>query len=255
MQEGIQRVRIALILSLLTVQLLIAESDAFADDFESEFEAEFAESAEVNGFDPLRGYNRMMTSFNDMLYMNVYFPVARGYEAVIPEEGRLAVGRVYDNLRFPVRFANNLLQLKFQNSAEELSRFVVNSTLGIGGMFDPASTWLGLEAHPEDLGQTLGHYGVGSGFHIVLPFLGPSNLRDTLSLAPDWYIDPVVYWNGRGDNLFHTYAEAIGSQGLYFVNRGSFEYKLYESIRKDAVDLYPFLKNAYEQSREKAIEE
>lgn len=247
--------RIALILSLLTVQLLIAESDDFADDFESEFETEFAESEEINGFDPLRGYNRMMTGFNDMLYMNVYFPVARGYEAIIPEEGRLAVGRVFDNLRFPVRFANNLLQLQFKDSAEELARFTVNSTLGIAGLFDPADTWLGLKPHREDFGQTLGYYGVGGGFHVVLPFLGPSNLRDSLSLSADWYLDPKVYWKGRGENLFCSYADAIGSQALYYVNRGSFDYKLYESIRKDAVDLYPFLKNAYEQSREKAIEE
>lgn len=243
--------RFALVIALLSVQLLMAGDDAFSNEFESEFSNKTAKEE----FDPLRGYNRFMTGFNDMFYTNVVFPVARGYEYIIPENGRLAVSRFYHNLKFPVRFVNNLLQLKFRNSAEELSRFVINSTAGLGGFFDPAQNWLELKPHNEDFGQTLGFYGVGGGFHIVLPFFGPSNLRDTLGLASDWYLDPSVYWDGRRWNLLDTYGQGLAATSLRILNESSFNYAAYESMKKDAVDLYPFFKNIYEQSREKAIQE
>jgi len=222
----------------------------FPAAFSDEFEEEFAETEEL---DPLRGYNRVMTDVNDYLYTSVLFPVARGYERIIPEGGRRAMSRFYSNLRFPVNFVNNLLQFKLGNSAIELSRFVVNSTVGIFGLYDPASTRLGLDPYPEDFGQTLGHYGVGGGFHIVLPFLGPSNLRDTLTLPANWYIDPITYIENRPLNL----TDDLFSAYLLYTNRvlndATFEYEEYESVKRDAVDLYPFFKSIYEQSRERAI--
>ena len=251
--------RFALLTALLLSTSLLTASeesfDAFEDDFASELEAEFENSENANDFDPLGGYNRVMTSFNDTFYTNVVFPVARGYEDIVHEEARLSISRFFDNLQFPIRFTNNMLQLKFQNSAEEFSRFVVNSTLGVGGLFDPAQEWYGIKPHKEDFGQTLGHYGVGGGFHVVLPFFGPSNLRDTLSMIPDWYIDPTIHWDGRCHNLVDNYGEGVMVKSMYILNKSSFEYGTYESLKKDAVDLYPFLKNVYEQSRQKAIEE
>ena len=251
--------RFALLPALLlqTTLLMASEEpfDAFEDDLASEFEAEFAKSENANTFDPLSDYNRVMTGFNDTFYTKVVFPVARGYEDVVHEEARLSLSRFFDNLQFPIRFTNNLLQLKFQNSADELARFMVNSTLGVLGLYDPAKEWYGLEAHKEDFGQTLGHYGVGGGFHIVLPFFGPSNLRDTLSMVPDWYIDPTIHWDGRCHNLVDNYGEGVMVKSMYILNESSFEYPKYESLKKDAIDLYPFFKNIYEQSRQKAIEE
>jgi len=233
---------------------LRAEEKGF-EPFGDAFEAEFTAPAPEEEFDPLAGYNRMMTRVNDTLYTSVLFPVARGYEAITPDEGRKALSRFFDNLRFPVRFVNNLLQWEIKDSAEELARFVVNTTLGIGGFFDPATTWLGLKSHPEDFGQTLGRYGVGGGFHIVLPLLGPSNLRDTLSILPDRYVDPAIYWSGRSFNFPANADHATALSSLDTINRAAFDYRGYESLKKDAVDLYPFLKNVYEQSRKKAIEE
>ncbi len=233
-----------------------AESgDAFADEFEMSLEEEFAAETPVDDFDPLSGYNRAMTAFNDILFTGVIFPVAKGYEFILPEPVRNAVSRFFSNLYFPIRFVNNVLQFKIKNAGEELARFGINTTLGLGGLFDPAKAWFELDAHPEDFGQTLGYYGVGSGFHIVLPLFGPSNLRDMFSMAPDLYVDPLNYWPGRGYNLFSNIGQSYSSQSFKILNESSLTYEQYESLKKDAVDLYPFMKNIYEQSRQKAIEE
>jgi phospholipid-binding lipoprotein MlaA len=166
---------------------------------------------------------------------------------VVPESARLAVGRFFRNLLMPVRFANNLLQLKLQRAGTELARFALNSTIGVLGFGDPAAKDFALQAYPEDFGQTLGHYGVGSGFHIVLPLLGPSNLRDTVGLLPDYYLDPVNYIEGFETRLaVHVYDQ---------VNNTSLHLGEYESLKKDAVDLYTFLRDGYEQHRDQEIKE
>ena len=132
---------------------------------------------------------------------------------------------------------------------------MINSTIGLFGLFDPAEAWFGLEEHDEDFGQTLGYWGVGGGFHIVLPILGPSNLRDTLSLAVDWEVDPWVYNGRRSYNLAGSTEEGIVVKAYGYLNDGSFDVEAYESLKKDAVDLYPFFKEVYTQSREKKIAE
>lgn len=232
----------------------VASFETFDATFDEEFGDEFDTPEPEADFDPLSGYNRAMTTFNDFVYINALIPVARGYAAVVPKPGRTAVSNVFQNLRAPIRIVNNLLQLKLTNTVEETGRFVINSTLGILGIWDPASEWFGLKTRDEDFGQTLGHYGVGPGFHIVLPILGPSNLRDSVALAPDWYLDPLTYTTPE-TSLVDSSLQGIVIQGGYMVNETSLNYKVYESVRKDAVDLYPFMRNLYEQSREKAIEE
>jgi phospholipid-binding lipoprotein MlaA len=235
------------------LQTASAETAA-ADPFDA-FEEEFAAAEVTDDFDPLSGYNRAMTTFNDAFYTHVLFPVARGYRFVVPEDGRVAVQNFFDNLMFPLRFVNNVLQLKFKNSAEETGRFLINTTVGLLGFFDPAEKWFGLEEHDEDFGQTLGYWGVGAGPHIVLPILGPSNLRDTLSMAADWEVDPLVYQPERNYNLVGSDLEGLAVKSFDYLNSGSFQIEQYESLKKDAVDLYPFFKNIYEQSRKKKIEE
>ena len=139
-----------------------AESDSEEDDDFGEFEEEFKES-DKEVFDPLSGYNRAITVFNDKLFLWVLDPVARGYRYVMPEPARRGVNNFFMNLLYPIRLVNNLLQLKIKNAGEETLRFVTNSTIGILGFWDPAKEWFGLEAHHEDFGQTLGYYGVGGG--------------------------------------------------------------------------------------------
>ncbi len=217
----------------------------------SEFEEEFS-NKESEIIDPLSGYNRLMTSFNDKVILYALNPVSEAYAYIIPQPLRLGVSNFIHNIQFPIRFANNLLQLKFQNSSDELERFIINSTVGLGGLMDPAKNHMKtpIPAHNEDFGQTLGHYGIGPGFHIVLPFLGPSNVRDVVGITVDAYVSPLV--NIRElvnykipDNTRQT----IGIATFHIINKTSLHLGEYESLRKDAIDLYPFLRDTYEQKR------
>ncbi len=222
--------------------------DAWEDAFEDELEDEFAKEDEIEVFDPLSGYNEMMTVVNDRIYFWILQPVATGYRAVLPQFIRKSIARAFTNLQFPLRFVNNVLQLKFEQAAGETGRFVLNTTVGILGFMDPAKDIFKLAPQPEDFGQTLGHYGMGGGFHIVLPLLGPSNLRDTLGKIPHLYLlDPKV--------LIEDANTETQVRVIEIVNQTSLELGQYESLRKDAVDLYPFLRDIYEQNRNKLIEE
>lgn len=218
--------------------------------------AEFAEEMEVKEiYDPFMPYNRVMTSFNDGAYDYVLKPVAEGYKAVLHEEIRESVRNFFNNLYFPMRLANNFLQGKFCNAFEETERFVLNSTVGILGLFDPAKRHFDIEAHEEDFGQTLGFYGVGGGPHIVIPLFGPSNLRDLISIYPDSFLSPIDYTERDYWTLTDTPAGYLGAKALENVNYVSLNMDRYEKMRKDAVDLYPYLRDVYEQHREKQIEE
>lgn len=232
-------------------------SEIVNDNFADEFDKEFAKTEEKHVFDPLSGYNRVMTNFNDKVYINVLNPVATGYSNTFPQTFRVAMSNFFDNLLFPIRFVNNLLQFKLDNCAEELGRFVVNTIWGLGGFMDPASSELGWEAHKEDFGQTLGFYGVGEGFHIVLPLLGPSNLRDMVGLVADGYVSPVSA-TGASDIQYkipENIAQQLGIQVGDTINSTSLRLGQYENIKKDSLDLYPFLRDIYSQSRNKQIEE
>jgi phospholipid-binding lipoprotein MlaA len=223
------------------------EDDGF-DDFDDfgDFEDEFSDDPIT--WDPLEGYNRFMTGVNDKLYVYVLDPVARGYRWVVPAGPRKGVDRFFTNLLYPIRAVNNVLQFKLKNAGVETLRFVTNSTIGILGFWDPAKDWFGLEAYPEDFGQTLGFYGIGPGPHIVLPVLGPSNLRDLLSMVPDYvYLDPKSYWLNTDQQLMVKAFDTVNYTSLHIGE--------YDSVKKDAVDFYPFLRDVYEQNRKKKIEE
>jgi phospholipid-binding lipoprotein MlaA len=234
------------------------DEEAF-DDFEDEFGGD--ETAEI--FDPFSGYNRAMTGINDKIYFWILKPVAKGYRWIMPELARRGINNFFKNLYYPVRFVNNVLQLKLKNAGEETLRFATNSTIGVLGLWDPAKAWFGLEAHPEDFGQTLGYWGVGAGPHIVLPFLGPSNLRDTLALAPGWvYLDPINNLTMADDRIDLDSVEGIektetkaGILVFKEINYTSLHIGEYENLKKDAVDFYPFMRDLYEQNRQKKIEE
>ncbi|MFQ5589486.1 MAG: VacJ family lipoprotein [Nitrospiria bacterium] len=239
--------------------VLIAQTQTdLEDDGFGDFEDEFEPLPEKPVSDPLSGYNRAMTKFNDKFFDYVLSPVAKGYNVVVPEGGRIGIRRFFKNLFFPMRFLNNFLQLKYDRAAIETARFVVNSTVGLLGFFDPAKNWLRLEAYPEDFGQTLGFYGVGPGPHLVLPFLGPSNLRDTLGFVADTYSVPIAYipemdisGTSESDRIFI----AAGVESYRQLNKASLSLEEYESLRRDALDLYTFLRDAYERNRAVQIKE
>ncbi|MAD41699.1 MAG: ABC transporter [Arcobacter sp.] len=229
--------------------------DEFNEDFGDDFDGGYAKVEEV--FDPLSGYNRIMTTFNDKVFIYALNPTAKGYAYVLPKTVRSGISNFFDNLMFPLRFVNNVLQFKFQNSAEELGRFLINTTFGLAGFMDPAKTEFGWEQHDEDFGQTLGFYGVGEGFHVVLPFLGPSNLRDMVGLVADSYTSPLSN-TGSSDLRYKipdTQTQSLAIRATSVVNGTSLRLGLYESLKKDAFDLYPYFRDLYNQRRNTLIKE
>ena len=227
-----------------------------AENIDDEFEDEFSEKETNDTIDPLSGYNRAMTSFNDAVIIYGLTPISKAYAAILPQPFRLGISNFVHNIQFPIRFTNNLLQGKFQNSSNELERFLVNSTIGLAGLMDPAKHYMNIHPHEEDFGQTLGHYGVGSGFHVVIPFIGPSNIRDILGITADGYLSPLVNVRGLENyKIPQNLGQSIGIYTIYLINKTSLNLGKYEDLKKDAIDLYPFLKDIYEQKRNAEIAE
>ena len=231
--------------------MLYGESDDSFSDFNDEFSAEQTTSL----WDPLEAYNIPMTQFNDFIYMYIMGPVAKGYRFVVSEPIRTGVSNAFHNIQFPVRFTNNILQLKFNNALEESARFVINSTYGLAGFIDIAKTDAGLKRHDEDFGQTLGFYGASSDIHIVLPLFGPSNLRDTIGLIGDGFLDPIYYAQNRDLGAFKNNETYIYLNAFKIVNEYSLHADEYENLREDSLDLYILMKSVYEQRRDALIEE
>jgi phospholipid-binding lipoprotein MlaA len=200
-------------------------------------------------FDPFEPVNRAIFWFNDKLYFYLLKPIARTYR-VVPEPARESVGRAFSNLGTPVRFVNSTLQLKLQKAGTELTRFVINSTIGLLGLFDPARD-MGLKKHDEDFGQTLGHYGAGPGFYLVLPVFGPSNLRDGIGRIGDMLVDPIsspYYFKLKQE-------EVIGLKVFDLINTLSLDKDTYEGIKRDALDPYLYVRNSFLQHRAAKVEE
>ena len=220
-------------------------------NIDDEFDDEFEES-DKEVFDPLEGYNRMMTSVNDKFYIHMFNPVSEAYAFVTPKPARVGISNVFHNLKFPIRFTNNLLQFKFDSSLRELGRFMINSSIGVLGIFDVAKMG-GVEAQEEDFGQTLGFYGVPSGPHLVLPFFGPSNFRDAIGLSADALLAPI----SKGSlpyQIPNNTEQALGLSSVYYLNKNSLHLGEYQNFKKDALDVYTLFRDSYEQKRAKDIE-
>ncbi|MFQ5559872.1 MAG: VacJ family lipoprotein [Nitrospinota bacterium] len=221
--------------------------ELFNDEFSEEFADEFEDTHELSEvYDPIEPVNRAIFWFNDKLYFSLFKPIVRVYRFV-PKPARVSVSNFFSNIWSPIRFANLLLQLKLKKSGNELFRFVTNSTIGLLGLFDPASSIFGVKIQIEDLGQTLGHYGVGHGFYLVLPGLGPSSFRDAIGRTGDTFIDPFNY-------LLNTY-EYIGIQAAYRLNYLSLDKDTYEGIKRNAIDPYILVRDAYYQYRSSVVKQ
>jgi ABC-type transporter lipoprotein component MlaA len=145
--------------------------------------------------DPIEGFNRCSWAFNNVLFRGVFYPLSVGYTTVTPKPVRNRISDAGHNLTYPVRLVNNMLQGKWKGAWMETERFGVNSTVGLGGLFDPATHWK-IGRSDEDFGQTMGHWGSGPGFYLMLPILGPSNGRDALGKLVDYPLD-ICFWIGR----------------------------------------------------------
>ena len=218
------------------------------DDFEDE-DLSFLDDEddiELDVFDPLEPMNRGIFWFNDKLYFYLLKPVAKGYRWIMPDPLMLGIGNFFSNLASPVRIINAGLQGKFSDAGNELTRFAVNTTLGIAGFFDTAKHNFNIKKKDEDTGQTLGYYGIGPGPYLVLPFFGPSSFRDGIGLLVDSRMDLTYYlWEDR------DYWSAII---LKAVNTVALDKDTYEGIKKDALDPYLFIRDAWAQYRQNKVE-
>ena len=193
--------------------------------------------------DPYEGMNRSFYNFNDAIDRNFFEPVARGYVKVMPDPIRSGVTKFFGNVSYINIIANDLLQGKVGQLTKDTGRFVVNSTVGIGGLFDPATSF-GMPEHDEDLGQTFGTWGMGEGAYLVLPLMGPNSFRDLPNSASSMLLNPLTYLNG------------IVTLPLGVLNAVNTRANLLEatSIRDQAaLDPYTFVREAYRQQREYKI--
>lgn len=202
--------------------------------------------------DPLQPYNRAVFTFNDKAFHYFIKPIYTGYNSMVPEKARISVKNFFTNIKMPVRFFNCLFQGKVKGAGTELARFVINSTVGVAGFFDPAKSKFHLERQERDFGQTLAKHKMNSGIYIVWPFLGPSTVRDTAGLAGDAVLNPLSWIS----YFFLTPLESFGNYSYDTVNDVSIDKgQTYESITEPAIDPYIALQDSYIQNRVKKIKE
>ncbi len=210
-------------------------------------EQEYESNGRIDVNDPLYYWNVSMFHFNDKFYFCLLKPVSQAYRFLVPEMARQGVKNFFYNLAAPVRIVNSALQGDVDKTAGEISRFMLNSTVGVLGFANPAKEIEQLNPSAEDLGQTLGRYGIGNGIYLVWPFLGPSTLRDSLGSAGDSFLNPIQYVNPSEASL--------SLRGLKTVNTTSFRIGDYEAFKEAAVAPYESLRDAYVQRRDKQVHE
>lgn len=214
-------------------------------------QAQQHEEPEVRINDPWEPFNQSMFTFNLKLDEYVLRPVATAYDAVVPDAAQRGVQRFFKNLGVVERFANNLFQGKFAGAGQEVGRFLVNTTLGGVGFVDVAEPVFGWKESPEDFGQTLAVYGVDNGPYLVLPFYGPSTVRDTAGLVVDGALNPMNYLLSTVEVIAIKGGTAVASA----INYRSMNLDLFENVERSAVDLYGAVQDGYAQRREQAIKE
>lgn len=194
--------------------------------------------------DPLESVNRVVYSFNTTVDKYALRPVAKGYVAVVPDMVRKGVNNFFANLFYPRVAVSNFLQGKVKTGVSDTGRFLVNTTIGLVGIFDVA-TPLGMPRHREDLGQTFGVWGVGPGWYLVLPLYGPSTNRDFVGRVADGFLNPLAYTT-RDTQLAATAVYAIDLRSQFLGVDGVIE---------DAFDPYLFVRGAYLERREARIKD
>lgn len=204
-----------------------------------------------NPKDPFESYNRSMFMANAAVDLVVTKPLARGYVAVVPAPVRECVSNVFDNLKVPFSAINNLLQGKGQAACEDLARFALNTVFGLGGCFDVA-TQAGIPNHKEDFGQTLGAWGVPSGPYLVLPFFGPSNVRDGIATMGQIPLKNPIDRNIITKDVHHVPSRNT-ALGLNLVNTRADLLPATDALEKMGVDEYAFIRDAAIRRRQNQV--
>ena len=204
--------------------------------------------------DPLAPMNRAFFKFNDGFYAHVLRPFARGYERVVPSPVRQGIGNFFDNLKFPVRFVSSVLQGRPGRATRETGKFLLNTTVGVAGLLRVSDSVPQLAAvPPEDMGQALGAWGIGAGPYLVLPFLGPSSLRDTVGLAGNAMLNPVNWSATERTVKGYDSTWRYSLQAVDLMNSSPDQIRTYDSFKKSAVDPYISVRHGYLQYRAAAV--
>jgi phospholipid-binding lipoprotein MlaA len=235
-----------------------SQESSAKDDADTEEEEDFEEDEEyddevVQINDPLYGINYAFFNLNDVLYVVIIRPAAKGYAAVIPVEFRTVIRNFFYNLRFPIRFVNCLLQFKGTKALHEAGGFLLNSTIGIAGLGDVASHW-DLRPSPEDLGQTLGFWGLGHGFYIHYPILGPYSLRDSAQFIDTFFLDPVS-WLAYDKFGNYDWWVLVAIRGYAIFNELSFQIDDIDALKEAMLDPYVGIRDAWVEHRNKLVAE
>ena len=217
------------------------DSSGFHDPFDTE-----EGKASGKEIDPLEPMNRFFFKVNDSLYFWLLKPVSKGYATVIPKPCREGIDHAFLNAKFPIRFVNNILQGKLKGAGYETGRFVVNSTIGLGGLMDPAVR-MKLNAHPADFDQTLAKYKIHTGSYICWPVVGPCSVRGTFGEIGDTLLTPWTYLG-----MYHAISFTLPPTQR--VNSTSLHLGEYEDLKKSTFDPYIAIRSAYFDSRNKAAE-
>lgn len=191
-------------------------------------------------YDPLESLNRKIFWFNDKADLYVLEPVARGWDWIAPKRVQRSLSNFFLNLRFPINTVNDIFQAEPHDAGMHIARFMVNTTFGVAGFFDPASDW-GLVAQEEDFGQTLGRWGVGPGPFLMVPILGPSSVRDAMRFPVDGTLSGLPF---ALDGFI-----LLGMTAGEFVNFRARTLGDFDAARAASLDFYAFVRNAYLQRR------
>ena len=205
--------------------------------------------------DPWERLNHTTFRFNDSLTIHAVKPIARGYEHIVPQTVRTGLSNFFDNLDFPIRFGNDVLQGRFVRSGQEAGKFLVNSTVGIGGLFRISDHVSSLaDVPPEDFGLTLGHWGISSGPYLVIPLLGPTTVRDLTGYAGDFAINPLNWYLIFSNQRFISTAVGYAISASRIVVRAPGSVRTYEQMKEAAVDPYIAVRQAYLSHRAAQLE-
>jgi len=203
---------------------------------------------ELEAYDPWEGWNTKAFDFNRRLDKYVLKPFAKGYNFVVPDEIQIMIANGFGNISFVPRFINNLLQGNVKGAGREIGRFLINSTAGVGGLFDPAKDVFGILKSRKDFGQTLCVYGVRPGRYVIVPFLEPLTIREGIGKAVDSLMEPLSYF-------LPLVWDRVGMKVGDIVNERSLNLDLFQGFEESTVDMYSAVRHAYLQRRERFCQE